>query len=167
MKILGMRWGYDGGGIACGPVEGNTIVEISVTNEDRHNFFVVVSRMSEFERVFVSPIPLFDLLMSSNHYDVDSEAEFEKVTDNALEDYSYELPEMPEEMNKSEFAKVIHLARLAMEQYYGSDDAASVYETAQAFIKDYIDNDLDEMDLPDIEFESGEDEYEDEDEDES
>ena len=34
MKILNMRWGYDGGGMACGPVEGSAIVEIMVREDN-------------------------------------------------------------------------------------------------------------------------------------
>ena len=53
MVVRNMRWGYDGGGIACGPVEGNTIVEICVTANDHHNYFVVASRTGEFEKITI------------------------------------------------------------------------------------------------------------------
>ena len=58
MKIRNMRWGYDGGGVACGPVSGSSVVEVCVTDE-RHNYFVIVSEMDGFQRVGVSPMPLF------------------------------------------------------------------------------------------------------------
>lgn len=51
MKIRDMRWGYDGGGVACGPVEGNTIVEICVTEDDKHNYFVLVNLVHKFRSI--------------------------------------------------------------------------------------------------------------------
>lgn len=157
MKIRGMRWGYDGGGVACGPVEGSTIVEICVTNNEK-NYFVVDSRMSEFERVWVSPVPLFDLLIESNHYDVNFEYEFEKVLKSAVEDYDYEIGNEPEEMKASDFAKVIRLARTAMEQNdcYGNDNLTN-FKLAEEFIKEYVDGNFDETDIPEPYADFGED----------
>ena len=165
MKIRKMNWGYDGGGVACGPVEGSTIVEICVTKDEK-NYFVVVSRMSEFERVWVSPVPLYDLLIEANHYDVDFDNEFDKVEKTALEDYDYEIGYEPEEMYKSEFAKVIRLARTAMEQNdcFSNDNLTNV-KAAEEFIKEYVDGNFDEMDIPEpyVDFRD-EDEFFDEDE---
>ena len=151
MKVRNMRWGYDGGGVACGPVEGNTIVEICVTGDDHHNYFVLVSRMMSFERVFVSEMPLFDLLIHMNHYDVDMEDEMEKVEESSFEDYDYEIGDEPEELATSEYAKVIHLARLAMQTYYGCDDEKTDAQTAKEFIAPYMDCVLEEMELPELE----------------
>ena len=47
VKMINLRWGYDGGGMACGPVEGNTLVELCVTAEDHRNYFILFSRMGE------------------------------------------------------------------------------------------------------------------------
>jgi len=159
MKVRAMRWGYDGGGMACGPVEGNTIVEICVTSE-RKNYFVTVSRMSEFEHVYVSPLPAFDLLIHSNHYDVEFEHEYEKGTAHVVEDYDYEIGNEPEEMAASSFAKVIHLARLAMQECYSSCTQEEDYAEAQEFIKKYIDKDIEDIELPELENEFCEDEME-------
>ncbi len=151
MKVRNMRWGYDGGGMACGPVDGNWIVEICVTGNDKHNYFVLETRMSEFARIFVSPVPLFDIMIQSNHYDVDSMDEFEKAVTHSIEDYDYEIGDEPEEMEESEFAKAIHLVRVAMQQFYDNeDDEADYYQTAQDFIEPYVDEELEEMELPEI-----------------
>lgn len=151
MKIRNMRWGYDGGGFACGPVEGNTIVEICVTGNDHHNYFVLVSRMMSFERVFVSEMPLFDIFIHMNHFDVDMEEEMEKVEECSFEDYDYEIGEEPEELGKSVYSKVIHVARVAMQSYYNNDDENTNIQTAQEFITPYIDNELEEIELPELE----------------
>ena len=47
MKILNMRWGYDGGCMACGPVEGSAIVEIMVREDNGTTAFVTASRMED------------------------------------------------------------------------------------------------------------------------
>lgn len=161
MKIRGMHWGYDGGGMACGPVEGNTIVEICVTTSDKKNAFVTVSRMSEFEHVYISPLPAFDLLIHSNHYDVDFDSEYEKVTKHTVEEYDYEIGDEPEEMFESVYSKVIHLARLAMQEYCFSESDGHDQERADKFIGRYVDGDFEQMELPELEIED-DDEYEDE-----
>ena len=153
MKIRGMRWGYDGGRVACGPVPGNTIVEICVTAPEKRNFFVTVSQMMEYEHVYISPIPTFDLLIHSTCYDVDSDAEYKKVTDNIVEEYDYEVGDEPAEMHSSAFAKVIHLARLALQEYSCGESKIAEYEKAEAFIAKYVDKNIDTMELPELEYE--------------
>lgn len=162
MKIRGMHWGYDGGGMACGPVEGNTIVEISVTTSDKKNVFVTVSRMSEFEHVYISPLPAFDLLIHSNHYDVDFDSEYEKVTKHAVEEYDYEIGDEPAEMLESAYSKVIHLARLAMQEYYFTETVGHDQERADNFIESYVGSDFEQMELPELKIEDEDDEYADE-----
>ncbi len=162
MEVLGMRWGYDGGGVACGPVEGSTIVELCVTHDEKL-YFVAVSRMSEFEHIFLSDMPVFDILMHMSTFGMNFDHEFAKVQEHSFEEYDYEIRDLPEELNESVFAKAIHLARLAMHKYYveGVDEDNEAGE-ADAFIKEYLEEDLNEMDLPVI---SGdEDDEEDEDE---
>ena len=151
MKIRTMHWGYDGGGVACGPVEGNTIIEICVTADDNHNYFVMAMRMSEFMKIIVSSMPLFDVIIHMNHYDVEFETEWEKVTSNVLESFDYEIGDAPEEeMAHSRFSKVLHLIRVAMQGYYGDDDEETDAQTAMEFIKPYVGEDLEEMELPEL-----------------
>lgn len=161
MKIRNMRWGYDGGGVACGPVSGSSVVEVCVTDE-RHNYFVIVSEMDGFQRVGVSPIPLFDILIHMMHYDVQFDEEFAKYESNVIEDYDFEIGDEPDEMYESKYAKVIHLARLAMQAYMELDDGGSETAAAEKFIEPYIGEDVDEMDLPELEEEIDEDELDEE-----
>ena len=163
MKIRSLRWGYDGGGMACGPVSGSMVVEVCVTDKEGHNFFVVVSQMDNFQRIGVSPIPLYDILIHMMHYDVKFDEEFAKYESNVIEDYDFEIDEEPEEMSGSRFAKVIHLARLAMQAYIELDtDTGSEAEAAEEFIEPYIGENIDGMDLPELEEEIDEDELDDE-----
>ena len=162
MKIRNMRWGYDGGGVACGPVSGSSVVEVCVTDENGHNFFVVVSQMDNIQRTGVSPLPLFDVLLHMMHYDVSFDEEFAKYGANVIEDYDYEIGDEPEEMSASRFAKAIHLARLAMQEYFTIGEADSEAAAAERFIKPYVGEDVDGMDLPELEEEIDEDEWEEE-----
>ena len=147
MKIRGMRWGYDGGGFACGPVEGNTVVEIIVTHE-RHNYFVCASRMSEYMKISVSKTPIFDLLIELNHYDVDWEDEYQKIQEAVIEEYDYEINSIPEELEESEFYDAFKLINLAMEQAYKPENPT--YEEAQAFVEKYVGREISEFKLPDF-----------------
>lgn len=148
MIIRNLRWGYDGGGVACGPVEGNTVVEICVTANNLHNYFVIASRYSEFMTVLISPVPLFDVLMQMKSDGVEMDYEWEKCMSNAIEEYDYEISDAPEEMEHSEFAKAIQLVRVAMQNYYGNDNPETDEETAREFISSYVDVKLEEVELP-------------------
>lgn len=158
MKIRNVRWGYDGGGIACGPVSGSMVVEICATDKEGHNFFVVVSQMDCFQRVGVSPMPLFDILIHMMHYDVKSDDEFAKFKSNVIEDYDFEIGDEPEEMLESRFAKTINLARVAMQAYLSIDGSVPEALAAEEFIKPYINKDIDDMELPELHDEYGLDE---------
>ena len=159
MKIRNMHWGYDGGGVVCGPVEGNSIVQICVT-DDESNYFVTVTGMSEYEHVYVSEYPFFDILMEMNHYDVSFDTEYEKITGKSLEDYDYEMTDEPEEMKESRFYAVIRLARLALNEYRrfsGRENDAVRATTAAAFISDYVGKDIEDIKLPELDFDYDED----------
>ena len=150
MEIRGMRWGYDGGGMACGPVEGSSIVELCLL-KDENIYFVAITRMSEFEHIFVSDMPVFDILMLMSLYGVDFDHEFDKVRSHSIEEYDYEISDLPEDMEESEFCKALHLARLAMHKYYmeGIDEEHEAAEAAE-FIKPYLEEELENIDLPEL-----------------
>ena len=68
MKIIGMRWGEDFGGMACGPVGGSTYAELALTN-DKKLYFILASQYCEFEKIQIATHSLFDQViyaMSSN-----------------------------------------------------------------------------------------------------
>ena len=64
MKICGLSWGYDGGGIACGPVPGADIVELICEDADGTRYYISTSLFEQFEHMNVSRRPLFGLLMA-------------------------------------------------------------------------------------------------------
>jgi hypothetical protein len=165
LTLLNMRWCYDGGGMACGPVEGNTLVELMVRDENGRLFFILESRMSEFEKILVSEYAMFDIAKHVSSFYTDFDYEWEKIMKNAFEEYDYEIREIPEEeMKESKFYKAFKLARYAMSDAYGVDDP--VEEEANDFVSEYLDENILEMDIPEVIDEDYEDEDEDYDDDE-
>lgn len=162
MIVRGMRWGYDGGGFACGPVEGNTLVEIMVKGNDNLHHYVFVSRMSEFEQIRITSMPVFDIAMWMDRSKVDSDAEWKKIEDVTEEMYDYEIYEPDKDMRKSQYVKAIDLARAAMVECYGSEDQSA--EAANAFIEEYCDEDIDKMDIPEVIEKNEYEDYEDDEE---
>ena len=149
MEIRGMRWGYAGDGVGCGPVEGDSLVEICLT-KDGKNYFVLNTRIDVFEHIYISEMPLFDVFKHMHYFSVEFENEYEKITRNAFEEYEFENGEPNEEI-KSEFKKAIQLVRLAMHRYYDEGiDEDNEDEEAADFIAEYTDGDFDEMDLPEM-----------------
>lgn len=90
MIVRNMRWGYTGDGVACGPVEGSYVVELMVTGEDRHNYFVTCSRFTNDYRVDVTEVSVFDLLMELMDWEVDGKYEIGKIDKLCLETYDGE-----------------------------------------------------------------------------
>lgn len=115
MKAISMRWGYDGGGIACGPVEGSTVAEITFLDEDGRFVFVSASRLMEFVNLFVSPVPLYDLLIQLA---ISEDIEYERkiLTKTAKEKYSIELP-YTEDINESKYCGELYLTLIANDHY--------------------------------------------------
>lgn len=80
---------------------------------------------------------------------------------NAFEEYDYEIREIPEEeMKKSKFYKAFKLARYAMSDAYDVDDP--VEEEANDFVSEYLDENILDMEIPEVVDEYDED-YDDED----
>lgn len=146
MIVKSLRWGYDGGGIACGPIDGNFIVEIIITDEKGCNWFVSDSRYDTFDQVAVSSLPLFDILIHMMDEDVDSDYELEKYRKTYSEMYDFEMSEVPPEMSQSRFAKAIQLVRGAM-QYYVDHDGDDDCQTADEYIAPYLRGELNSMKL--------------------
>lgn len=155
MKIKQMHWGYDGGGFGCGPIEGTTVVELCVTTEEE-NFFIANARCSDYGMIYISPYPLFDLFMRANDSDVDFESENGKIEGLSSNVYDYTLPDdYPTGIDKSVFLPVIKLSFMAMEKCYPMMDPDQA--SADAFVKDYLDRDLETVPLDDIIFRSEDD----------
>ena len=140
MKIRSMRWGYDGGGIACGPVDGNTIVELMVTGDDNHNYFLMEAKLCDGQRIDIAEIPMFDILMGAAHWEVDTEYEFKKIDTAAIETYDFEDGDIPVEMGKSKFAEILRLLHKIMLDYYNMPGQENA--DPDDYIKEYLDKDF-------------------------
>lgn len=147
LTLLNMRWGYDGGGIACGPVEGNTLVEIMIRDEKGRFYFILDSRMAEFEQILISEYPMFDRLkhMASSYADFDYE--YDKLKSDVSESFDFEVDDVPEEsLSESRFYKAIQLVRYAMSKAYAPEDP--VEAQANIFIAPFLDKDLSRVEIP-------------------
>ena len=149
MVVQNLRWGYDGGGVACGPVEGTSAAQLCVTHNGK-NFYIIANGLSEARQVIVSELPLIDVIFDANHSEVAPE-EYEKLHAHALEVYDSDLEETdddepmdykfvwPKEMKKSTFAKAIRLAIDALDYYdavlFGTEDPAKNATVAATFLK--------------------------------
>ncbi len=91
LRPLTMRWAYDGGGIACGPVEGSTITEIMFHDDDNCPYFVSATRMSEFVNVYVSEVSLFALLLWLGIGNSNVNDYMQKIAKYSVEEYETEL----------------------------------------------------------------------------
>lgn len=132
VKMINLRWGYDGGGMACGPVEGSTITETTWLDQNGKIFFVSVSRMSEFANVYVSDASLFDLLLYMTRDDVDMDCTISQVNGIASEVYELDLNDQSDYQD-SENKEMIEITLIANDQYYHMDESAS----AEEWLDDY------------------------------
>ena len=163
MKIIGMRWGEDFGGMSCGPVGGSTYAELALTN-DKKLYFVLASQYCEFEKIQIATHSLFDQViyaMSSNG-DIDYETVLDDANNSCIENYDYEIGDEPDEMFKSVFSKAIQLSRVAVNNYSERDTSKTFEETAEDFISDYLRKDLETLTIPEPFYRWLEDEDEDE-----
>ena len=164
MKIQNMRWGYDGGGFGCGPVEGNTYVETRATEGDK-NFYILMSRMGEFCKIEIAESPLFDIMMEAAGQDgLTFNETLSKVQKMTLETYDFEresddpddydeedeIPQGAElydcpEMFESRFAQAIKLTLKAMDACYEMQEPTD--EDAHLFAEEYLGKELDQMEI--------------------
>ena len=148
MKVRNLRWGY-GKATAEGPMVADTLVEICVSANDRHNYFILARRRGFMEEIAVTTLPMFDILLHIHHHDVDPEEELKKYTSCQVESYHYEIGEPPAEMAGSPFALPIHLARAAMQEYYSqNNNEESDLEKAREFIAPYAGKKIEKVKLP-------------------
>ena len=97
MKVRNLRWGESCGGMACGPIEGSSVVELCVTWKGG-TYFIADSCLMEFEHIFVSPMPLFDVLMFMDSMEVDGEEEFDKACEASIFDWECGMEEDLDDM---------------------------------------------------------------------
>lgn len=138
IELINLRWGYDGGGIACGPVEGNTIAETTWIDKSGKIFFVSVSRMSEFANVYVSDTSLFDLLLYMTRNGVDFHNVLDTVNKNSRILYEMELSDRSDFKNY-EYNEQIETTLIANDHYCHMDESAS----AEEWLNKYNDGKID------------------------
>ena len=153
MIVKNLRLGYDGGGMCCGSVEGAYGAEICVMDEDGHNHWVLMVESLDVQVVYVSPMPLLDVMIELNDPDVDGDSEVEKMENISTEYYEYECGYPDKDMEKSEFANAILLARIALGKYVRDE-----ITTGKEFIEPYLYEDIDESELLSLESDRYEDE---------
>lgn len=146
MKVRNLRWGY-GKATAEGPMDGDTIVELCVTN-DRHNYFILAVRRGHWEDVTVTTVPMFDILLHIHHHDVDPGEELAKFVSCKVESYHYEIGEPAREMANSVFAPAIHLTRAAMQEYYAQSNDDTDALRALEYIRPYLGKKFENIKLP-------------------
>lgn len=90
MVLRNVRYGYEDGGMACGPVPGTSNVELMVTNDEGKSSFILLSKYCMYETVFISDLSLFDVVMIMKRYDIDFDNELEKIESNSRYELEYE-----------------------------------------------------------------------------
>ena len=142
MKIMGMRWGYDGGGMACGPVGGTCVVEVRFETQTGEAVLVTTAVMENYEHIDVSAAPLYDKWMD----DTFTADEAEEI---AFEDYDFSIDDDFSDacFDRSAYRSAIRFTRYCMEQYMKTDGYPD-QEAADRFIAGYIGVDPDTLQIP-------------------
>ena len=136
MVLRNARYGYEDGGMACGPVPGKSS-------------FILFSKYCMYETVFISDLSLFDVVMNMKRYDIDFDNELEKVESNSRYELEYEYEYDPKtdetimtkEMYEgipSEYHSAITFGRKVMLMY----EDEKLHKNIDELIKDTLDKEL-------------------------
>ncbi|MBQ1347749.1 MAG: hypothetical protein IIZ39_10110 [Blautia sp.] len=147
MKVRSLRWGY-GKATAESSMDADTVVELCISANDRHNYFILVIRRGNVEEVAVCTLPMFDIILQTHHHDVDAGEELSKYAAAQAEVYRYEIGAPSPDMAESAFAAPIHLARAAMQEYYSQSNDETDLQRAQEFIAPYAGKKFEKFKLP-------------------
>lgn len=120
-EALKINWGYTGTRFACGPIEGDTITEITLRNKEGKLYFVSVSRMAGYFSVYVSDVPLYEILFWIADRGTDMDAELKTLEKTYMEFYSSELDEY-DEILESRYVEEMKLALAANDYYCHNED---------------------------------------------
>lgn len=135
-KLKGLRWGYDGGGMACGPIDGSKLVEATVMGNDGVLLFVTLSRFTEFAKITLSHVSFFDILMHLPDMNLDFNQENKILEELTLECYEFENSDLPEDMLSSSLGHIFKVL-LQAETHCPSDVCGEDFDGAQQFLSDY------------------------------
>ena len=144
MIIRGMRWGYDGGGIACGPVEGASNIELLVQDKKGRLCYVLNNRFMEFTSIYISPFSLFDHFMLLSCKGLDYDAEYQDARSICREIYDFEDCDYPEAMLNSDFLDAIKFTYTALDAF--DPDNTAPEASARSFILKYLGTDTADLD---------------------
>lgn len=145
MVLRNARYGHENGGMACGPVPGTSNVELMVTNDEGKSSFILLSKYCMYETVFISDLPLFDVVMNMKRHDIDFDNELEKVESNSRYELEYDSKTdetiMTKEMYEgipSEYHSAITFGRKVMLIY----EDEKLHKNIDELIKDTLDKEL-------------------------
>ena len=148
MNILrNVRWGYTGDGMGCRPVGGSIVAELIIEKEDKKLSFVRLDRMDQYVRVDIRDHSTFDSFLFENFDGGDWR------NDHA---WDFDMYDFRNEFDQDDpFFNVINLGMQVLEEsgslYCSTDDSSYgpvEYDGARAFVKEWLNKDLDECDIP-------------------
>ena len=146
MNILrNARWGYTGDGM--GAIGGSIVAELIIENEGRKLSFVRLDRMDQYVRVDIRDHSTFDSFLFENFDGGDWR------NDSA---WDFDMTDFKNEFEQDDpLLPVIKLGMLVLEEsesLYGSTGDSTYdpveYDGARTFVKDWLNKDLDECDIP-------------------
>ena len=162
MNILrNVRYGYTGD--SMGAVGGSIVAELIIEKEDKKLSFVRLDRMDQYVRVDIRDHSTFDSFLFENFDGGDWR------NDNA---WGFDMNDFKNEFEQDDpMLPVIKLGMLVLEEsgsLYGLTDDSTYdpveYDGARAFVKEWLDKDLDECDIPLFNADDDEEEEEEEEE---
>ena len=132
LKPIAIRWGYTGMQFACGPVEGDTVTEVTFLDCGGKPKFVSVTRMENFANAYVSNVPLYELLYYMADSAVDTQYVMDLVEDTSEDFKSLELPDLSY-LDGSEYEAEYLLALMANDYRYNHENDMSAEDWLNAF----------------------------------
>lgn len=144
MKLINLKWGYDGGGMACGPVAGSTIAEIECQDEDGDTYFVHISRCGTYptEYVVISKESGID---DAVNQEWDNIMAYKESSNNTV--FEYDIGEYPGDIFESSFIDVIRLTQMAVIEAVSQNPTQ---QTADIWFKPYKGKDTSECVIEDL-----------------
>ena len=145
MVVKGIRYS-ETGGMACGPIAGPTFVEVMVYDKEGNSSFVLSSIMESDLQVVISDYPLFDIFVNAfigNSANFDSEMEKADKLIKEQDDYDiYDVEEIGYGHYYPGLEKTVDLSIHILKRSCSED--IDVEDFSQTFIEE----DLDDMDIP-------------------
>lgn len=144
MKLINLKWGYDGGGMACGPVPGSTIAEIECEDENGDTYFVHISRCGTYptEYVVISKESGID---DAVNQEWDNIMAYKESPNNTV--FEYDIGEYPGDIFESSFIDVIRLTQMAVIEAVSQNPTQ---QTADIWFKPYKGKDTSECVIEDL-----------------